>query len=545
MNEKERIIELVKQNIISMEEALDLLEVASASETVESENNQKQENQETTGQAEDSTADADDSSDLNEFNKSIDDMIKEGKNIAKNLGDYFAQKVEQKDSNHTQGVNVDDVEEDQEASALRKAKLIQIDAELRDLYEELDRRHEALTICNQRLREIEIFEELDDLTEEMALRKYSLEEKKVIIEDKLVTTQGKIDILINEKESLGVSHTRAKSDFKDLFSSNTDKISEVASQLGREAKREGQKWGSLFNEKSKSLMENFKLKNFDVSIQVPWIKTTTAEFDWTFDASAVTDLVIESYNGSVELESYDGEDIVVHADARFHGNHEATSKEVFLSSNTIEVIENQLIVKLNSAKMSADLVIQLPKKLYQQIHFNLLNGDVDMTDIEAGKIQLESKNGDAYFKKVSAKETTVDFLNGDIEFIESPLDTVVINHMNGDIRINGYINNLSAETLNSDFYLTKRDVSDANIKIKTVSGDIKLSLPEQLNLMVGAKATTGEIKQRLSDLEVIDANESKSKGRYHRIVADQTYQAKVSLTTQSGDIYLKDSNNKV
>ena len=34
MNEKERIIELVKQNVISMEEALDLLEAASNNDTL-------------------------------------------------------------------------------------------------------------------------------------------------------------------------------------------------------------------------------------------------------------------------------------------------------------------------------------------------------------------------------------------------------------------------------------------------------------------------------------------------------------------------------
>ena len=544
MNEKERIIELVKQNIISMEEALDLLEAVSASEAVESQHTQRQADQESTEKTEESISDTTESSEMNDFNKSIEEIIQEGKNIAKNLGDYLSQKAEQKDPSSSHGVTTDDNVEDKEA-ALRKAKLIQIDAELRNLYEESDRRHEALTICKQRLREIEIFEELDDLTEEMASRKIFLEEKKTKIENKMVEIQEKIDALMSEKESLGFHHSQSKSDIKDLFGSNADKITEVASQLGREAKRESQKWGSIFNEKAKTFMENFKLKNVDISIQVPWIKTTTEEFDWTFDDEGITDLVVESYNGSVELESYDGEDIVVHADARFHGNHEVISEEVFLSSNTIEVIENQLIVQLKSAKISADLLIKLPNKLYQRMSFNLMNGDIDMANIEAGNIQLESKNGDAYFKKVTAKEVTVDFLNGDIEFVESPLDTIVINNMNGDIRINGYINNLSAETLNSDFYLTKRNLSDTNIKIKTISGDIKLSLPEQLNLMVEGKATTGEIKYRVADLEVIDANESKNKGRFHRIVSEQTQQANVNMTTQSGDIYLKDSHNKV
>ncbi|XJS10343.1 DUF4097 family beta strand repeat-containing protein [Aerococcaceae bacterium WGS1372] len=539
MNEKERIIELVKQNIISMDEALDLLEAASSSVKESNEINQK--NKDINNQP----SELEQPSDSKNFNKSMEEVIKDGKNIARNVSDYFANRVDQSTQNDSQPVDKEDNTEFVEKEKRRKAKLVQIEAELRDLHEEFERRHEALTICNQRLREIEIFEELEDLTEEISTQKMSLEDKKLQIEDKLKLVQEKMDTLNGEKERLGGNNQYTKTDFKEIFSTNTDKISEVASQFGREAKREGKKWGSVFNEKSKSFMENFKLKNFDVSIQVPWIKTTTEEFDWTFNADEVTELVFESYNGSIELESYDGDEILVHSETHFYGNHVETTEELFLSSNMIDVFENQFIVKLTSTKMSADLSIKIPKKVYQLMQFNLLNGDVELADIEAENLLLESKNGDTYFKRVTVNEITVDVLNGDIEFIQSPLETIVLNIINGDVRINGYINNLSAETLNSDFYLTKNNVSESNIKVKTMHGDIKLSLPEHLNLMIDGKATTGEIKNRLSNVETMDENESKSKVNYHRIVPNQTANAKVSMTTQSGDIYLKDSKNKV
>src|SRR5699024_7306071 len=55
MNEKERIIELVKQNVISMEEALDLLEAASNNDTLSESTNTTDEETTQTTQATDDT----------------------------------------------------------------------------------------------------------------------------------------------------------------------------------------------------------------------------------------------------------------------------------------------------------------------------------------------------------------------------------------------------------------------------------------------------------------------------------------------------------
>lgn len=545
MNEKERIIELVKQNIISMDEALDLLEAASNSDKVSNENEGIHEENVNNETETDETNQQEEKFDWDDFNRSFDDMFREGKHFAKNFGDYISNKMDSKEGVRPSHETHEDERKKVEQEKIRKAELVQVEAELRDAREEFDRRHEQLTICNQRLREIEIFEELDGLTEEMETQKISLEDKKVQIEDKLNQVQEKMNALTDKKHHLGGGHKHPKTDFKNIFNTNTEKISEAASQIGKEAKREGKKWGSIFSEKSKSFLDNFNVKDFDVSIQVPWIKTSKEEFEWTFDAESMDAVMIDSFNGSVELEAYDGAEVIVHSDTRFHGNFETTTKEVFLESNTLEVIDNQLIIKLNSPKISADLYIKVPKKQYKSLHFSLLNGDINLMDIEADTISLKNKNGDAYFKNVTANETMVDFLNGDIELIDSPIETIVINNLNGDTRINGYINNLSAEALNSDFLLTKHNVSDANIKVKTVSGDIKLSLPEHLNLTIESKTTHGTIKNRLTNLETIDDNESNNKGRYHRIVADQTQNATVNITSTSGDIYLKDSKNQV
>lgn len=516
MNEKERIIELVKQNVISMEEALDLLEAA-ANNDIKTDSTQAEEATEDNKKTAES-----------KFNRVLDDVINQSKDFAKNMEDYFSQDSE-----------VDS--EEATSQKVNQAKIIQIDREIQELNEQFDKRNEALIICNQRLREIEIFEDLEDLTPEMAEQKAAHLERKEKVQDELDALQSQIDERIREKEALGWSSHSSKKDFKDFINHSSEKFSEAASHFGKEASREGKRWGAFISEQSKTFLDNFNLKDINVSFQVPWIKTSTQEYEFVYPMDDVKAFEIEVYNGSVELEGYEGDELLIEADVRFHGNHEETSKEHFEAMNTIGIIDQRFVLKVTSPKFSLDAVIKVPQADYDKLSVNLLNGDINLEKLAIQEILLKDKNGDVNLTSVGASELTVDLLNGDIEMNDAPIDTVVINNLNGDIRINGYIRNLAAETLNSDFFLTKLDTDDANVKIKTVSGDVKLSLPSNLNLTIDSKTTHGEVKNRLSNLESIEEHPSKLKAHYHRIVSGETNNALVNITTTSGDIFLKDS----
>lgn len=539
MNEKERIIELVKQNVISMEEALDLLEAASNNDT--SSKTTTNINEEPTQATEEAKKPSE-----AKLNQVFEDVINQSKDIAKNVGGYFNHEPGKPgDYENWTEFREEDNNEDVEQQKHNHARFVEIDKEIQALNEEFDKRNEALIICNQRLREIEIFEELDDLTPEMVEQKENLNDKKDQIQDKLDDLQGQIDNLINEKEDLGWTQSSSKQDFKEFFNNHSEKFTEAATHFGKEASREGKKWGSYFSGQSKTFLENFNLKDINVSFQVPWIKTTAQKYDFVFPVEEINQLDIELYNGSVDLVSYEGEDIVIEANVRFHGNHEDTSKEHFESVNTIGIIDNRFVLKVTSPKFSLDGVIKIPQRDYDKLHINLLNGDVNLGKLTSNEIRIKDKNGDVNLKEVTSHEVSLDLLNGDIDIVNSPIDTLVVSDLNGDVRVNGYIRNLSAETLNSDFYLTKLDMNDANVKIKTVSGDVKLSLPSQINLTIDSKTTNGEVKSRLSNLESIDEHPSKHKAHYHRIVSGETNNALVNITTTSGDIFLKDSKKEL
>ncbi|MGO3201956.1 MAG: DUF4097 family beta strand repeat-containing protein, partial [Ruoffia tabacinasalis] len=491
MNEKERIIELVKQNVISMEEALDLLEAASNNDTL---------SESTTTTDEKTTQTPDDTEKETEasINQTFEEVFNQGKDFAKCMGDYFKDSTEKK-ADSEEWSEFEETE-DTEKVKNNQARLAEINTEIQALNEKIAKENEKLVICKQRIREIEIFEELDDLTLEMIEQKANTIEKRDHIQAELDILQSEFTELQREKEALGWSKESNKQDFKEFFNNRSEKFAEAATHFGKEASREGKKWGSFVTEQSKSFLENFNLKDVNVSFQVPWIKTSSQDYEFTYPVEGVNRFEIELYNGSVEVVSHDGDNIVVDAQVRFHGSHEETSKEHFEEVNTIGIIDNRFVLKVTSPKFSVDGTIKVPQGDVDRFQIQLLNGEIDLDGLTSKEIVVKNKNGDVILNKVTANEVSLELLNGDINIQNSPIDTLVMSDLNGDVRVNGYIRNLSADTLNSDFYLTKKDTNDANVKIKTVSGDVKLSLPSQMNLTIDSKTTHGEVKNRLSNL---------------------------------------------
>ena len=147
MTEKERIIELVKNNVISMDEALQLLEAAAKND--------------------------------HQAQVTSNEFIEEYKNAQKDI----EEKVEASQLTQTPAT---DVQEEQAQQVIQE--------KFEQASEELAKKQEALVIAEQRLREIEIFAELDDLTEDMKTQQANLMAKIDHLEAEIEELSIEIDI---------------------------------------------------------------------------------------------------------------------------------------------------------------------------------------------------------------------------------------------------------------------------------------------------------------------------------------------------------------
>lgn len=431
--------------------------------------------------------------------------------------------------------------EEFEAAAARVAeKSGKLSATIDQLNEDLNKKQEALTIAKQRLRELEIFEELDELTEEMTEQKErfttkvaTLEQEITDLEALLVETKGSQEALYHSQVN------RYKDNFRSFVDEQSGKVTEVAGQFSSEAVKEGKKFGKLMSHHMKDFIENFNTKEVNLSVNVPWVKTQRLDHTFEYDAAEVTELDFELTNGSLEFVSHDKATIEIVSDLRFHGQHKEISVERFIDLSTIAVNSNQFIFHVNSAKLSLDATVKLPRHLFNQFSVTAVNGDLSLSSIETKDLIISNKNGDITLNHLTADLLDLDLLNGDVKLVETDIKDISLKNLNGDFRITGNVGNIIANTVNTDYFITKKNLTPSNLKIEGVNGDVKIALPQAVNLEVNCKTSFGDVRQRLTNVDAIA--KKRSQLNLQRMDAIENPLVKVSVSLTSGDVYLKDT----
>lgn len=463
MTQKERIIELVKQNIISMEEALQLLEAA------------------------------------NQQNATTDLKQEE-------LIEMYEQVAEEKITNESEEVNHEE--------------------KLEELIANRDKKQEALLIAKQRLRELEILSELDDLTSEMEATADDLRNKVTKLEAEMIELEASI---ASEQQK---SYAAAQETIRKFADDTASQVKQAAATFSKQARKEGRSLQKTITEGLRSFADHFE----DVSINmvVPWIKSRNVEHTFIFKADQLTSLDVNILNGSVNLVSDEGEEIVINADITYYGKEEENLVSTFINLNTIDQVDDQLIFHVTHPKTAVDIEMKVPKKVLDKLVIITTNGDTHIKGVELNKLMLDSKNGDIAVEETRSNLWELSSLNGDVKIIEAEGQDLDARLLNGDYRFKGAIQTMSAETVNGDLLITMQDSPQAKLNFSTATGDIKVAVGTDANLSIKASTNFGETKNRVSNLSDL------GKGYLERTLMTSDQCLIVEAKTTMGDIFLKD-----
>lgn len=467
MSQKDRIIELVKQNVITMDEAITLLEAVAKTNATE------------------------ESAEVNQFFQSIE------------TGD---QKETEAKSNINEDSKVD----------------------IKSLKENLSKKKEALVIANQRLRELEIFAELDELTPEMSEQSQQLVEKIATLQDEVADLEAQISAQIQG------SAKEMGDQVKKIIEETTEQVTKYAKQWAGQASKESESLQQSIKTKVKEVLANVDTKT--IQVNVPWVKSTQQNHTFTYPSPNIEKLDIQVINGSVKVEPHSSEEIQIQTEITFYGKEAGDLVSRFVELNTIDQTEDTLIFHVNSPLTAADLTVYVPEKEINQLTIKLLNGDLKVKQLLVKNLHLDNKNG-----KIKAKSLTADFcqvgsINGDIQIKESHLRELDVKNLNGEVRYQGQIESMVADVVSGDIVvsLINEDSSrDNHLKLKTVAGDIKVAVGDQKNLQVNTSGSD-RVHQRVSQFTRLE------NGQWERHLLSDAATIKLELKTSTGDIYIKD-----
>ncbi|UPQ86269.1 DUF4097 family beta strand repeat-containing protein [Ignavigranum ruoffiae] len=542
MNEKERIMELVRQNVITLEEALTLLEAVGNSDaqnpSLKEDPLHKPLNKHSRN---------------DQIDKFVDNVLETGSQVGHKVADYLKKSLTEDQAKDTDQPNyyAEEFKEDQAAEearwrqaepTMKEADHQALDQEIAELLAQVDAKKEKQLINQQRLRELEIFEELDDLTEEMQVQKSDLLSEKEALEEDIKNLSDSLGQLYAQKaQTMNESSQPFSEQNREYLKAKADDFSRFTARLADDAIRSGKQVSQGLGQQFKEIFKNFDRKDINLSFEVPWIKSQTLQHRFEFAGEDLKNIQFKLNNGSLKVEKAPSDKVIVAGELRFHGNFEKYDAEEFANHSTIDAHEDCLIFQVNSPRLSADLTLSLPEKDYNQVQISLFNGDGQIEDIQAKEIDIQNKNGDLDLARLTASLVNVMNLNGDIKLTDMDSQDIVAKTLSGDIRLTGNAENLNFSTSAGSIFISKKDATTSQIQAQTTSGDIKISQPAQVNLQVIAASTTGAVHQRLTSVDTVQSTGSHTRQEIQRQLDSQDQLVTIDAKVISGDIYLKDA----
>ncbi len=571
MGERERILELVREGVLSVDEALDLLENVANKETKQTEEREfvseaefekKAEPVESDAKAEEAaaeeTAETDKAAD-----EDMEQVEEELEALANELNQYSVEidalneKITEKKAERS---------EVEQTLSERKATLnstyygqkkeledkiinLQKEIQLISMIEEIDSTTEVKSL-NADLTKV--MEELRDLE-----NKAASDEEIQTLEARSETLQKEITALTDEKnELLKEVHSIKMKQWTTKAKRMSENI-EIPEEWREGANKTFDKASDIFGETSRTLgdvfrqtvrttkdaLENIDWKDIDIDLNFPRQAKMTFDHEWLFEDTTATILDIKNANGDLTFKPSMNENIKVTANIKIHGNvEEATPEAAFEARSVIKLDEDKFTFHVPNKSVVADMVIYLPRRDYDYIRSNSFNGDVRFDELTTRDIYVKATNGDITLNDLQATMLEVKGTNGDITLKEVSLRDLLVSTVNGDVRVVGAIQSSDVNTTNGDIRLTLSGEELIRVAAGSVNGDVKISLPTGVGLEIEAKSTFGKVKSRLSDMETSLGTE-KSRKTHHlrRVSAGEICRVKAQTTT--GNVLFKDTEN--
>lgn len=522
MKERERILELVKQGIISTEEALVLLESAAKKEGKEAVKKDQSNVQKPIPPTEPEAEIENPEPVLSDAAESVEE------------GRARLEKEQKEDHDRLEAI----LEELANEASGYSVELDQTNQSIKELTDQIKLKKEEMMV-------IETKEELETVTEEDQARTTILEDEITALEEEVTSLEEEKTILEdklkNVKRQQWGTHKKTITDKFELPDDWKESATETMNQVGEKVTEASTQFGKFMKDTFNTVMENIDWK--DVNIRVPGIAATKFDHEFNYPESAASIIDVKVANGDVVFKNWDSQDIKVEASIKIYGKMDVENPfEAFLERSTIEVNDESLLFHVPNKRIRCDLVFYLPERTYDHTALKLLNGNVKFEEFEGKDIYVKCTNGNITFDRLTATMLETDGVNGNVSVIESTVRDLLVHSINGEIVARGDVKSGNLSTVNGAIKVTLSGDDLKRLEASSVNGTVKVALPRAISIEGNAKSNLGSIQSRLENIEVVKEKKDRTNQllEFRRVANEDTLVVKLSTTT--GSILIKDTD---
>ena len=452
MNEKERILDLVKKGVISSQEAISLLEELGKNQGEASKVSEQEKKDASAYQKEDEKR----------FDTVLDSLASVVTNFSSEWDEEFetlnqvTQQVKQKEER---------IEELHSAKVLDK---LTVEQEM-----ELQRLTEELEVLRSQQRSLE-------------------EEKKAAQEDMKRLKKEELD----EK----LKKAKQKIEETDWQQTTSDSLSQLGGIIGRFA---GQ-FAKAAAETARNVSVTIK-DHPSFSTMSPFFYKTSHSYAFEEEFGDIGVIEIKVANGDIKMKTAPQSTVTIEGEFRLNEEFETQEEmENYINERLNVSLENDTFkFFIPSKKVYADVTFVFPEKEYDYVSVKGLNSGIRMKDFTGKDFYAESQNGEISVKNMSGTMLELTSKNGTIKQLDGQFKDSILDGTNGNIIFDAETESATLKTVNGSIKVKKVAPNTKQVMAKTVNGSVQLDVPESLEVEASLSTSLGKLHYDDAQYEVI------------------------------------------
>lgn len=452
MNEKERILDLVKKGVISSQEAISLLEELGKNQGEASKVSEQEKKDTSTYQKEDE--------------KRFDTVLDSLASVVTNFSSEWDEEFE---------------------------TLNQVTQQVKQKEERIEELHSA-KVLDKLTVEQEM--ELQRLTEELEVlrsQQRSLEEEKKAAQDEMKR-------LKKEEFDEKLKKAKQKIEETDWQQTTSDSLSQLGGIIGRFA---GQ-FAKAAAETARNVSATIK-DHPSFSTMSPFFYQTSHSYAFEEEFGEIGIIEIKVANGDIKMKTAPQSTVTIEGEFRLNEEFETQEEiEQYINERLNVSLENDTFkFFIPSKKVYADVTFVFPEKEYDYVSVKGLNSGIRMKDFTGKDFYAESQNGEISVKNVSGTMLELTSKNGTIKQLDGKFKDSILDGTNGNIIFDAEAESATLKTVNGSIKVKKVAPNAKQVMAKTVNGSVQLDVPESLEVEAALSTSLGKLYYDDAQYEVI------------------------------------------
>ena len=232
----------------------------------------------------------------------------------------------------------------------------------------------------------------------------------------------------------------------------------------------------------------------------------------TLDIGQLKEICIHSVSSDISVFLTDEEDIRINFYGKLVADSGKALPKLITNIKGSELTKGIQRPKALFYRDNLVLDVYLPQDYKECITVDTVSADVDISNLDINNIQCKTVSGDLRIETLGS-------------------DNLTLNTTSGNINILDISGNLKADTVSGDVNVEYK-VFNQDIDIKTISGKVKIDLPQNAEFYLKTNTVSGEVAVKFP-ITIINSN---TINQLEGTVGKEDN--KIMVDTVSGDIYL-------